>query len=228
MNHGRLVLRRLRPPFRRTVLVPQVTPQRFQAIVAEAYMHAAVARNDADLRGVKVDEESIRKLLATETAVCRLADLLVPDEPRGWFSAWLPSGVVSAFCGPWGKRRDRLAARRNILGLLAASREAEGDGGWTRMRSLVNLGGSAPERSDSTGEHGGIWADIGDLCRAFPGLDPMKVWREWTMLDLMDACQAVNVASAQHRKEQERRAAEATSFIDPKQAATGHVVPTIE
>lgn len=161
---SRFSLWRLWPPFRRVVTVRRITVGGFLDLVRLLAARLATVRVES---ARSITEADVLRVMG-ESELCAFADLVTDGQPVGYLRAWL-GGYGMGPMTHW-----------NIQKLLAASREAEGDGGWTRILGCLRLDPNPP----ATEQKGGLMADVVALSRML-GLDPMAI-RSWSMQEFID------------------------------------------
>jgi hypothetical protein len=168
---ARLVLWRARPPFVKVVRVRRVTVAGFIDVLDRVWLRVreATVKNG----GKAIAPEAV-PLCFVYQDYCDFADAVCIEQRPGFFHRWQG-------------RYPRLN-QRNMEALLAASREAEGPGAWSRMFDLVRVreSGSAKQTRPSVG----IPALVSALCLRYPQLDPGVVLEEWSMQRLIRVCSA--------------------------------------
>lgn len=164
MNPANVNLFRLLPPFRLRVAVHRITVRGF--IEALRLCGQRVLASDLDLP--KATPAQILNLLGAADLCAAVADLLVDGQRPRFFLRW--------------------ASDFNARRIMRASMEAEGDEGWTRICSIVDWTGKRPKAG------GGLMADVGRLCKIYPGLTPVKVLA-MPMQDFLDECEFVGLAN---------------------------------
>jgi len=166
LDTRKTVLLRLLPfPSWKRVTVARITVRGFRAGLKIAL--SRVLDWSATLPGKPTPDAALESL-GDPVTVAALADLVCPGERPGFFRRW--------------------HSQKNAVRLMRAIREAEGDGGWTRILALIDWTGEKVKRG------GGLVADIAALCRIYPGLTPLDVLG-MTMQDFLDTCDCITLAT---------------------------------
>lgn len=165
MHTKRVTLFRLLPfPSWKRVTVARITVRGFR----EA-MKIGVARLlefSAALPDKPTDEAALQSL-GDPATVAALADLVCLGPRARFFRRW--------------------HSQRNAVRLMRASREVEGDGGWTRILALIDWTGEKVKSG------GGLNVDIAAICKLY-GKTPPEVLG-WTMQDFLDTCDCITSAA---------------------------------
>lgn len=180
MQHSAdLVLWRLLPPFRKRVVVNQITVGGFMKMLG-----VLSGKLEAIRRIAKRDISEIDVLAAIgERELSLFADLVCADQARGFFSGWLGGYLMGPLTG------------KNIRALFDASREAEGEGGWTRIMSSL-------KPKDDAGE-GGIMEDVVTISKLMH-LNPFEIRDTWPMQDYIVLCESMNLMAKSEERGHER------------------------
>lgn len=101
--------------------------------------------------------------LGDPATVAALADLVCLAQPPRFFRRW--------------------HSQKNAVRLMRASREVEGDGGWTRILALIDWSGEKVKRG------GGLIVDISAVCKLY-NRTPIDVLN-WSMQDFLDTCDCI-------------------------------------
>lgn len=167
MKTARVKLFRLTPPFLKTVTIGQITVGGFIDLVR------MIIRRSAEIHltlGQAVDETAFLAA-GWSGEMSAFADSIAVNQPAGFLEDWCS--------GP--------CAKRNLAAFLAASRRAEGPGGWTRIYGTINVPGTQrPERQ------GSIMGDVQAISQIFGGIDPTAVF-SWPMQTFLDVCDGLNM-----------------------------------
>ena len=176
MRAKRITLFRLLPfPSFKRVTVARITVRGFREAVKVGL--ARVLEWSTALPG-KPTPEAAMESLGDPATVAALADLVCVGEAPRFFRRW--------------------HSQKNAVRIMRASREVEGDGGWTRILALIDWTGEKVKRG------GGLVADIAALCGIYKNLTPLDVL-DMAMQDLLDLCDCVTLSA---------KAAEGAEFLD--------------
>jgi hypothetical protein len=193
---ARLVLWRPWPPFRKAVTVRAITVGGYLQL-----LERTKARIEALARAGKGEQPDLALVIASlfrEEEIAALADLVCLRQRPGFFRAWLPSGFLCWLLRP---RLARAYAGAQIDRLLQASREAEGENGWSRIIAST-LRVPEPGAKRQKGQGGGLMADLIVLSKML-GLDPLEIRDTWSMQDFLTLCESLNLIAAQAEPEEE-------------------------
>ena len=187
MRTARLTLRRINKHGKRVrtrVSVRQITVGGYLSLVRS--MAPRVAEAMVKSEKPLTDIELIHAC-ATSEAISLFADLVCVNKPVGFIKRWCGNQIDGT---PEG-----LLVRGNVEALLAASRDVEGDGQWTRFLGCLNRGPQSGETVKQKKQRGGgLYADVLDVARIFNVL-PQAVM-EQPLRDFLDLCDGLNMASA--------------------------------
>jgi len=168
----RVVLFRLLPfPSFRRVTVARITVRGFREAMKIGI--ARVLEFSAGLPEALTPEAALESL-GDPATIAALADLVCTGQRPRFFRRW--------------------HSQKSAVRLMRASREVEGDGGWTRILALIDWTGEKVKRG------GGLVADIGNLCKLYR-TTPVEVLN-MTMQDFLDTCDCVT-SSAKAAEEAE-------------------------
>lgn len=149
-------------------------------------------RKRVEVRAIRLGEflEMVRLVMKNTAALTLLstgdrAELLKADwrEEAYAFADFVCEGQRPRFFGRWV---GRYLGNRNTAALLAASQQAEGEGGWTRILGTLKQPGAPREKGEGGGS---IMGDVYFMARTF-GLDPRTVL-DWPMQFFLDQCAGI-------------------------------------
>lgn len=149
------------PSFKR-VTVARITVRGFREAVKVGLARVLEWSNELP---DKPTPEAALESLGHPPTVAALADLVCVGQRPRFFRAW--------------------HSQKNAARLMNASREVEGDGGWTRILALIDWSGEKVKRG------GGLVADIAAVCGIYRNLSPIEVL-DMTMQDFLDLCDCVS------------------------------------
>lgn len=189
---------RILPPFTRRVEVRRITVRGWLTLVRAVAVKVATARVEA---GRDLTDADVIAQMGDGEEVALFADLVSVNQPTGYLHGWLGGYLMSR------------VTRRNIHSLLAASRKTEGDGGWTRILSTLNLappatGANAPAGSPPRRRSGGgLMADVVTVSRLTG--DAVQQVLDMDMQTFLLICESLNLMASQE-------AAQADATLDPQ------------
>jgi hypothetical protein len=113
------------------------------------------------LQGRDMTDLDVARVLAHPDVTAAIADILCPNQPRGWFRPW--------------------HSERNILRMLNA---AGATSDWGRLIGQLSLSGEGRQG------RGSLFADAISVARIL-GISPAEVIDEWSMERFLDVCDGI-------------------------------------
>lgn len=150
------------------VLVYQVTLGGFIEALRVAGQYILKFRDEVR-QGGEISERDVRLALLHPEVCAAVADVLCPDQPRGWFRPW--------------------HSQKNVIRMLAAASQTSD---WGRIVKELNFPGAkgTPAKEARRKRGGGLVGDALLLGRII-GVNPQEIIDAWPLERFLDLCEAV-------------------------------------